>query len=208
MISLDPDQAFQTLEQLLGWTGGQVCIAGIDWKKAIGVNGRLASEPLFSKITGKIRLGSAEPGFPQRLSQLPETERKQEIESTLKKILADILRTGRDKIQLQKSFSQMGLDSLMAIEVRNRIQKELGLGVSVIRLMQSPNMTAFLDDLLAMANTAPGGGDNAQNEEPQHCAVPEEELLTRQKILDLDHYSEEELDALIRDFSPEERVNP
>ena len=58
------------------------------------------------------------------------------------------LRVGVDTVPLDVPLGGLGLDSLMALGVRNRIEHELALPVPIVQFLQSPSLQDFASHLL------------------------------------------------------------
>ena len=99
----------------------------------------------------------------------------------------------------------LGIDSLMAVELRNRIQADIHVTVTVAHLLQKPTISQLVDVLLeqlqnaddvpqlvpAVSEEGPG-----EPEEPSAAAAPSEEsaMLTLDRI---DELSDEEVAAML-----------
>jgi surfactin synthase thioesterase subunit/NAD(P)-dependent dehydrogenase (short-subunit alcohol dehydrogenase family)/acyl carrier protein len=69
-------------------------------------------------------------------------------------ILVDIIRQQvMDELGLQETFdtrqplNELGLDSLMSVNLVNRLEAALGISIPVVQLIQGPNLDQFIDDL-------------------------------------------------------------
>jgi acyl transferase domain-containing protein/surfactin synthase thioesterase subunit/NADPH:quinone reductase-like Zn-dependent oxidoreductase/NAD(P)-dependent dehydrogenase (short-subunit alcohol dehydrogenase family)/acyl carrier protein len=61
--------------------------------------------------------------------------------------LAAVLRQNRDRLPTQTTFSQLGLDSLTGLELRNRLEGALGIRLSATLLWRHPTLTALATHL-------------------------------------------------------------
>ena len=65
------------------------------------------------------------------------------LETYIRDHLARAMGTSPARIDTQQSLLSLGLDSLIALEVRNRINADLGMNVPLTRLMQSESIRAL-----------------------------------------------------------------
>ena len=65
----------------------------------------------------------------EKIRGLAGPERKRAIESNLKEIASVILQTLPERLDFQTPLNSLGIDSLMAVEFRNRIQATLGVKI-------------------------------------------------------------------------------
>jgi acyl transferase domain-containing protein len=106
--------------------------------------------------TGARSDGFDRPGF---LAAEPDARRVL-LADYVRKCLGRILAIEPDELGLDVSIRNLGLDSLMALEARNRIQSDTGMILPVARLLDGPSVTQLADELLAMfaASAASDGG--------------------------------------------------
>jgi acyl transferase domain-containing protein/aryl carrier-like protein len=128
----------------------------------------------------------------------PEKERSQILQSYLREQVARVLGTSAAKLDPQKPLNEMGLDSLMMVELKNRIEKETGVSLPTVELMRGPNLLTLsrvlLEQLTGKSAAVPA--HHEQQIKPTNGSDIEgrraEELL--QKI---DQLSDHEVDALL-----------
>ena len=93
-------------------------------------------QPIFprDKSTAQTTADPIRSGLPN----LPKEERLQIIKSTLRAELGQVLQLTaqqRDGLSEQTAFVRLGLDSLLAIELRSRIETTLGVRLSAVELL-------------------------------------------------------------------------
>jgi aryl carrier-like protein len=91
------------------------------------------------------------------LAAEPE-QRQPMMESFLQEQLARVLGLAPSRLDRQRSLMSLGLDSLMAVELKNRIEAHLGVLLPVASLLQGPNVTELAAELLAQLTASSDGG--------------------------------------------------
>lgn len=71
------------------------------------------------------------------------------VESALAEMLADMFLVPVEEIDLKESPSQQGVDSLMAVEVRNMLFNQAGAKLSIFNILQSPSLATLATDVVA-----------------------------------------------------------
>ncbi|WP_304441522.1 type I polyketide synthase [Kitasatospora sp. MBT63] len=86
----------------------------------------------------------------QRLAALPDPgERLAEVLRLVRSEVAAVLGTRAEEVGTRRSFTGLGLDSLTAIELRNRLTAVTGLRLSATLVFDHPNPAALAEHLLA-----------------------------------------------------------
>src|SRR5208282_5339762 len=85
-------------------------------------------------------------------------ERLQLIQSYLTELVARVLGQSVSKLDVQQPLSNLGLDSLMAVELKNRIAVDLGVDVPMVKFLQDFSVaqaaTQVLEQLAAEASNS------------------------------------------------------
>jgi acyl carrier protein len=97
------------------------------------------------------------------------------------------MRLDPSRLDRSKALGEMGVDSLMSLELRNRLEIDLGIELTVTLLFTYPTVTALaghlLSDLLQVPSAEPPDPPPA---EPAASAVAEEvERLSDRELLAL-----------------------
>jgi acyl carrier protein len=86
----------------------------------------------------------------QRLASTPEGERRRVVLDTVRAEVASVLgHDSADAIDPDRAFNELGLDSLAAVELRNRLRAISGLQLPATLVFDHPTATALADLLLA-----------------------------------------------------------
>ena len=127
------------------------------------------------------------------------------LAAMLRDKVAGVLETTPDRLDADKPLLQLGIDSLMAVELRNWLEGQLQVDLPIVELMRSPGVSGLaevLADRLEDAGTAPAhrpgrnGSANGHHEDNGHAGRPvpaaPTELLSR-----IDDLSGDQVDALL-----------
>ncbi|CAK0743483.1 SDR family NAD(P)-dependent oxidoreductase [Gammaproteobacteria bacterium] len=160
---LPPTNALRVLGDLLRQHEvAQVAVTAIDWERYPD-----AMRPL----TAHLRQGmppTVENGgrLLQKLRELPTARRRSELLRYLGNLLSEVLRMEKgSRIDPRERLFDIGVDSLMAMELKNRLQHELAITLSVTLLFDYPNLDALTDYLLDNLLKATLQRDNADADE-------------------------------------------
>jgi myxalamid-type polyketide synthase MxaE and MxaD len=75
------------------------------------------------------------------LCELPPAQRRSALEAYLQTTLAQVLRMAPGRIEPDMPFGRLGLESLMAVEFRNRLAVSLDLSLSATLAWNYPTIT-------------------------------------------------------------------
>jgi acyl transferase domain-containing protein len=126
---LRPDQALLKLGQLMASRESQIAVADVDWtrlKDLYQVHGR---QPLFDNVGGPTGTGVSveQTALVAELRVIAPGERFERLARAVEATIADVLRLDANHtVDRQLGFFDMGVDSLMAIQIKDRVQQLLG----------------------------------------------------------------------------------
>ncbi|MCI0394193.1 MAG: AMP-binding protein, partial [Chloroflexi bacterium] len=133
LLALDGDQAMTF--QIFAWKAGaeawQLQASGRVWRGAVA--GTMIE-----------RQPEVEPAGTTGLTGRPE------IEAFLRQRAAQVLGLPPAQVGLDQPLDALGLDSLMAIELRNALENSLGVTLPVVNFLQGPTITALVGQLLEL----------------------------------------------------------
>ena len=199
--SIAPKQALEILGRLLGQSTTQVVAVPVSWKQFREVYPSGSGSPLLAELA---REQAEVPRSAGRTSDRRDallaaepTERRQLLQSYLSEQVARVLGLSPSRLDLQQPLNHLGLDSLMAVELKNRIAVDLKVNVPVAKFLQGFSVdqavTQVLDQLTADAAnpTTPLALAIAQPGEPRNA----ERLLAN-----LEQLSDEQVGSLLADM--------
>jgi acyl carrier protein len=129
----------------------------------------------------------------------PPDQRKEILLNLLRDKVANVLGADPAKVDLAKPLTDVGVDSLMAVELRNWIEGELRVKLPIVELMQGPTVDRLADVLLEQlvsgdeaASPAPPVGRAADGAGDAGAVDPNEAAAEVKEL------SDEEVDAELR----------
>ena len=84
----------------------------------------------------------------EEIASCKEDERLQVIVDYLKEIIAKTLRFELEKLNESESLAVFGMDSMMATEIRNRLELGLGIPISVVELLKGASIKDLAENVL------------------------------------------------------------
>ena len=123
---------------------GRLVVAPIDWSRWSERYPVAASDPYLSERIAPT--GSPDQAEPSALADAQE--------STLEWLLRElgrVLRTAVEEIDAERPLVGLGMDSLMALELRTRIERRAGVNVPVVRILRcqaASELGAWIDEQL------------------------------------------------------------
>ena len=158
LLSIRPEQGIEIIERLLKHQPVQVAPMPTDWTLWRQTYPMAEKVPVFSLLptaqthekTVVAGPGSmADSSFTQALLLQAPQERQHSIETYFTEMVAGVLRLDRSRIDLDQPLNTMGLDSIMAVEIKGRIEGSLGISISIVELLQGTSINNLTDHVLA-----------------------------------------------------------
>jgi acyl transferase domain-containing protein/acyl carrier protein len=143
---IEPEQGWRALEMIFNHSSAQVGVIPIDWKKwkqlYLGANtpplmAELMQEPA-SPFTN--RAVSRNPKLKEEFSATAPDERPAFVEAYLARETARVLRMDVGKLALQQPLSELGIDSIMTVELRDVIDVDWQVKVPLVEFFREPTI--------------------------------------------------------------------
>ncbi|HWI66270.1 MAG TPA: SDR family NAD(P)-dependent oxidoreductase, partial [Symbiobacteriaceae bacterium] len=155
--AVTPAQALHALEQCLSADVAQAVIMRVRWQRWREVFPEAVGAPLLK------RLVTAQPAVVAEaaptLHTLDAAGRRAYLEQFLREQVARVVKLSAAAVDPQASLNTLGLDSLMALELKNRTETQLGLPIRMVTLLQGPSIAELAAQLAdaasAQAQAAP-----------------------------------------------------
>jgi acyl carrier protein len=113
----------------------QAGVVPIDWDQVARVDPLLSSAPFVEEIIGVSSESHLSVDYVaellKSLNNKKSEEQKQLILASLRDIVAGVIFLQPEEIDADKPLNTLGMDSLMALEIRNRIRLRTGVSISI-----------------------------------------------------------------------------
>ncbi|MCC3332253.1 type I polyketide synthase [Nocardia abscessus] len=155
--TLTPEQGMDILGLLLGGSTSQIAAANLDLRQWLAFYPVLAGASLFTELGDDGRESASRPSdpwFTDRLRAATAAERPRLIDDLVTEQLGRILHLDADSIDRKAPLTTMGVDSLMALELRNRLEAALGVRLSATLMYTAPTVRALTEQLLDVLGMA------------------------------------------------------
>ena len=152
---LTPAQGVQVLDRLMGGGLVQVGVMPVQWSRLLHVDPQARLSPLLADLVARHGTepapgaGPADSCLAARLAGMPAGDQLAEVERSLGSMVAAIGRHDAASVNRDTRLSDLGVDSLMAVEIKNRIQHEIGVSVPLVALLEGPSIAGLAMTLLA-----------------------------------------------------------
>jgi phthiocerol/phenolphthiocerol synthesis type-I polyketide synthase C len=144
----------RTLSHLLTLSATQVAVLRVDWARRRSELRQGLNPPL---IVDLLRAPVGPPAAGDALRRAGRQERQRALQSYLRDQVARKLDLTPSRLDIQLPLNQLGVDSLIAVELRAQIEHDLGIVVPVVQLLDGPSVSSLADwlgDRLSSAGPA------------------------------------------------------
>jgi myxalamid-type polyketide synthase MxaE and MxaD len=142
-----PDRGARLFDWLCALATPTVAVLPIDWavfRRARNGRGLSLYRDL---IDARSDVATSECQLTAALSRADLTERRRMLERLVRESVGKVLKVAPAKLDLRKSLGSMGLSSLLAMELRNRLEASLGRSLSATLAWNYPTVAALVDYL-------------------------------------------------------------
>jgi NAD(P)-dependent dehydrogenase (short-subunit alcohol dehydrogenase family) len=204
--SMPPARALEVMDRLMREDATQVVALPVNWRQYHEFYPAGTEPPLLCDLANEEAAGlpqTAHPGEKRgAILEADSAERPQLLQSYVSEQVARVLGLSPAQLDMQQPLTNLGLDSLMAVELKNRISADLGINVPMVKFLQGFSVaqaaTLLLDQLTAEA---------AGQSEPHPVARSRESGAAGEDLLaNIDQLSEAQVNSLLAEMLTKDAV--
>ncbi|MGE3805458.1 MAG: SDR family NAD(P)-dependent oxidoreductase, partial [Gemmataceae bacterium] len=150
--ALAPARSLAALDLVSAKEAASLVVADIDWTTFLEVFQARGRRPLVAELAAAVKRAEpeAETGvLRSRLEEVPAGQRRRVLQEHLQELVGAVLRLPAAQVDARAGFFELGMDSLMAVELRRRLQVDLGHSLPATVAMDQPRIVDLAGYLLA-----------------------------------------------------------
>ncbi|MEF3366289.1 type I polyketide synthase [Methylocystis sp. 9N] len=142
-------EALEDLGEALLKGTAQFAYVDVDWSKWASTH-PASSAPRFSPLVNEARdeADSVIDRVRAELAQIEPEQRGDHVVGILRRVVGETLRIPCERIDIDAQLSEMGIDSLMAVELQVAVKATLGVEISLMELMKGRTVASLGRDLV------------------------------------------------------------
>jgi NADPH:quinone reductase-like Zn-dependent oxidoreductase/thioesterase domain-containing protein/SAM-dependent methyltransferase/acyl carrier protein len=153
------EEALRLLERLLFVESANVAAGRIDWELLVRLSPFVAASRTYRSLVGAARDAGPRGSLRARLAAAAGPDRGRLVEQFIASQVAAVFGTAEERIDRSAPLTALGLDSLMVLELTNRVEREAGVRLPMASLLVGPTIAELGATLVRLlAPTLPASG--------------------------------------------------
>ncbi|MEH3141030.1 MAG: SDR family NAD(P)-dependent oxidoreductase [Mycobacterium kyogaense] len=154
VVTLSPTDALAGLADAVAGGDAQAVVARVDWARFLPLYEQTGRRGFLTELNQELpqQISVVTAGGPtklvMRLTNAPVQQRRRLLIDHLRDAVAEVTRVDVAEIREDAGFFDIGMDSLMAVELRGRIETGVGQPIPATLAMDHPRIDAVADYLL------------------------------------------------------------
>ena len=194
LTAIAPRLGFQALRQLLRQHPVQAMVLPVNWPQ-LAQQWPVGKAPLLLVDLLPVQETNNRSGIDSlssRFQSLSETERLEQMQTYLHQQIAAALRLNSDKLDINQALNTVGMDSLMAVELRNKLRKDLAVDVSVVKFLDNLSIAVLAQEISQQWSASEA---TQPIEQAATASISEENAV--ELLANLESLTDAEIDALL-----------
>lgn len=154
--SLKPAEAIGMLDRIVAWNPVNMAAAPMDWALWGGTYAKWAASPRYAHLMPD--RAADEAAGETSFAAMTAEDRAALVQRTMTELVSSVLRLPADGIDANRTLLNMGVDSLMAMELQAGLDRRLGIKVPTLELMKGVSFASLIRNLSAIFETAQAEG--------------------------------------------------
>jgi acyl transferase domain-containing protein/NADPH:quinone reductase-like Zn-dependent oxidoreductase/SAM-dependent methyltransferase/NAD(P)-dependent dehydrogenase (short-subunit alcohol dehydrogenase family)/acyl carrier protein len=193
---LSPAEVISILESSLRAPGPQVAAIRVDWAKWRTFFRSMQANPLLERIFASVEgeeSGGVTSDWRNRIESAAPAEKEAVIAQAVREVVGSVLRVKPDRLRDDQPLTDLGLDSLMGVEIENSLEAAIGVALPPTSLMRART----IGQIAALMATHLGGSAPTAAAIPIVAPTPAVEPCANESEIDFDALSNEDIDRLV-----------
>ncbi len=143
IAGLTDAEAFEAMERAIRSGRPQVGAFKVDWKRWALANPRRAEDSRFRGLVRQAQDGEGgdrASAIRLALDDEPTEGRVKALEEHLQEVLANVLKMSKDAVPVNRKLNEIGVDSLMVLELGLGIRERIGVEFSAMEFLKGPTL--------------------------------------------------------------------
>ena len=188
---LSPDEGIEAMETVLGGSGGagvtRIGIARLRLDRAAEAFPEIGELGYFANLAGELDLTDADDDWPgpEALRDLEPDEVDRIVTARLRRRISAVMGfSGEGAIETDQPLTGLGMDSLMAVRMRNTVRADFGVEPPVALILQGATLADLAVDLIRQLGLAETTAErpNAVRDRAQQRAAARQHAAARRKV--------------------------
>jgi NADPH:quinone reductase-like Zn-dependent oxidoreductase/SAM-dependent methyltransferase/acyl carrier protein len=192
---LSPGEVLSIVESSLRAGSPQVAAIRVDWAKwrtfFRGMQGNPLLERIFAAVEGQDSAGVTS-DWRNKIESAAPAEKETVIAHAVREVVGSVLRVKPDTLRDDQPLTDLGLDSLMGVEIENSLEAAIGVALPPTSLMRARTIGQ-----IATLIAGHVGGTAQSATSPPTPLRPTEQPAPSSSEVDLDALSIEQIDRLL-----------
>jgi acyl carrier protein len=195
---LSPAEVISILESSLRAPAPQVAAIRVDWAKWRTFFRSMQANPLLERIFAAVE-GEESSGvtsdWRNRIEAAAPEEKEAVIAQAVREVVGSVLRVKPDRLRDDQPLTDLGLDSLMGVEIENSLEAAIGVALPPTSLMRART----IGQIAALMNAHLGGSTPTAATPPVAEPTTAVQAAAAADEIDFDALSGDEIDRLVGD---------
>jgi acyl transferase domain-containing protein/acyl carrier protein len=191
--ALTPGEVTSLLESFLTANATQVAAIRVDWAKWRQSFRGLQENPLLERIFAAgveiLETAGGSSDWRLKIQSAGPDERDDVIRQALRDVVGSVLRVKPESLRDDQPLTDLGLDSLMGVEIENLIESSIGVALPTASLMRART----IGQIASLISEHVGGGTGGK---PAEKPVAPLEAISAGEV-DLESLSDDDIDRLL-----------